>query len=77
MRFQDELNAQPCFNTGFEECNVSMTGFDPMCCRAAHKLEEEIWLREGLVVSVSPSMKIRNQKGQEISVAARSTRLDL
>ena len=54
-----------------------MTAFDPMCCRAAHKLEEEIWLREGLVVSVSPSMKIRNQKGQEISVAARSTRLDL
>ncbi len=53
-----------------------MTALDPVCCCIAHKLEEEIWLRKGLVVSVSPSMKIRNQKGQDISVAAHSTRLD-
>ncbi len=38
--------------------------------KKAHKLEQEIWLRDNLVVSVSPSLKIRNQKGQEISLTA-------
>jgi len=44
--------------------------------KQAHKLEQEIWLHDNLVVTVSPSLKIRNQKGQEISIAARSSRLD-
>ena len=44
--------------------------------KRAHKLEQEIWLRDNLVVTVSPSLKIRNQKGQEIRVTARTSELD-
>lgn len=41
--------------------------------KRAHKLEQQIWLCDNLVVTVSPSLKIRNQKGQEIRMAARTS----
>ena len=44
--------------------------------KQAHKLEQEIWLHDNLVVRVRPSLKIRKQKAQEIRIAARSSRLD-
>lgn len=43
--------------------------------KKAHKLEQEIWLRDSLVVSVSPSLKIRNQKGQEINLKGQEINL--
>ena len=43
--------------------------------RKAHKLEQEIWLRDNLVVSVSPSLKSRHQKGQEISLRGQESNL--
>jgi hypothetical protein len=42
----------------------------------AHKLEQEIWLRDNLVVTVSPSLRIRNQKGQEIRINSRTSESD-
>ncbi len=45
--------------------------------RQARKLEEELWKRERMVVKVSPSLKVRNQKGQELSMDLRSLKIDL
>ena len=45
--------------------------------KRAHKLEQQIWLRDNLVVTVSPSLKIRNQKGQEIRMVAQTSGLDV
>ena len=42
--------------------------------RQARRLEEELWKSEGLVVQVSPSLAVRNQRGQEIKLKPR--RLD-
>ena len=44
--------------------------------KRAHMLEQQIWLRDNLVVTVSPSLKIRNQKGQEIRMVAQTSGLD-
>ena len=38
--------------------------------KQARRLEEELWKRERMVVNVSPSLKVRNQKGQEVSLRA-------
>lgn len=39
--------------------------------RQARRLEEELWKRERMVVNVSPSLKVRNQKGQEVNLRAK------
>ena len=39
--------------------------------RAARRLEEELWKREGLVVQVSPAGKVRNAAGRDIQLRPR------
>ncbi len=38
--------------------------------KQARRMEEELWKRERMVVNVSPSLKVRNQKGQEVNLRA-------
>lgn len=43
--------------------------------KQARQLEQELWKRERMVVKVSPSLKVHNQKGQELDI--RSLKIDL
>ena len=39
--------------------------------KQARRLEEELWKSERLVVQVSPSLAVRNQRGQDIKLKPR------
>jgi hypothetical protein len=45
--------------------------------KLARRVEEELWKRDRMVVKVSPSLKVCNQKGQLMDISLGSLQLDM